>query len=165
MLIHINGSASIAIGDSGIAAGRHSSLKAHDNESSARSMRYIKPRHPPLSLTFFSLSIPFSSFVLGFCQDFAAYYSTIISIFIKNINYTHEHIHFTKRLDMSNKFLSLAVLALGVLTQNSAAYFRMSCSQIQIGRIDPIVNPKSFSPHAHKISGPSSKYQSMPHPP
>ena len=59
---------------------------------------------------------------------------------------------------MLNGALSVAVLVLGVLAQNSAAYFRMSCSQMQIGRIDPVVNPGALARHAHKISGPSSKY-------
>ncbi|KAG6993847.1 hypothetical protein G7Y79_00050g085840 [Physcia stellaris] len=57
---------------------------------------------------------------------------------------------------MYNKYLSNAVLVLGVLAHSSTAYFRMSCSQIQVARIDPIVNPNSLSPHAHKISGPSN---------
>lgn len=58
---------------------------------------------------------------------------------------------------MSIRLQSLALLVLGVLAQNSAAYFRMSCSRMRIGRIDPVVNFGKVSPHVHKISGASSK--------
>ena len=59
---------------------------------------------------------------------------------------------------MSLRLQSLALLVLGVLAQNAAAYFRMSCSRMRIGRIDPVVNFGKVSPHVHKISGASSKY-------
>ena len=147
---------SIAIGDCGIAAGRHLSLKAHVNESSARSMKDIRPPHP-------TIVSHFSPHTL-----FHFLPRTLQPIILQTFSFHQTIIHNTKTHsfyqghDMSHSFLSLAVLVLGVLTQNSAAYFRMSCSEIQVGRIDPIVNPKSFSPHAHKISGPSSKYRSKP---
>ncbi|CAF9922732.1 MAG: hypothetical protein HETSPECPRED_005133 [Heterodermia speciosa] len=67
---------------------------------------------------------------------------------------------------MSIRLQSLALLVLGVLVQNSAAYFRMSCSRMRIGRIDPVVNFGKVSPHVHKISGasnisPNSTFQTL----
>ena len=49
------------------------------------------------------------------------------------------------------------VLALLALTGFCDAFWRMSCSVIQEGRIDPIVSPGKVASHAHKISGASSK--------
>jgi hypothetical protein len=37
------------------------------------------------------------------------------------------------------------------------AFWRMVCSTIQTGRIDPIVNPGAVSGHAHTVAGPISK--------
>ena len=52
---------------------------------------------------------------------------------------------------------SLLLLSLGSLTGLSDAFWRMSCSVIQTGRIDPIVTPGKVSSHVHKLSGASSK--------
>ena len=52
---------------------------------------------------------------------------------------------------------SLLLLSLGSLTGLSDAFWRMSCSIIQTGRIDPIVSPGEVASHVHKIAGASSK--------
>ena len=51
---------------------------------------------------------------------------------------------------------SLFLLSLGSLAGISEAFWRMSCSIIQTGRIDPIVSPGKVASHVHKISGASS---------
>ncbi|CAD6582987.1 MAG: hypothetical protein ASARMPRED_001123 [Alectoria sarmentosa] len=61
---------------------------------------------------------------------------------------------------------SLLLLSLGSLTGLSDAFWRMSCSIIQTGRIDPIVSPGEVASHVHKISGASnigrsSTYESL----
>lgn len=61
---------------------------------------------------------------------------------------------------------ALLLLSLGFLTGFSDAFWRMSCSIIQTGRIDPIVSPGEVSSHVHKISGasnigPNSTYESL----
>ena len=53
---------------------------------------------------------------------------------------------------------SLFFLSLGSLTGLSDAFWRMSCTIIQTGRIDPVVTPGIVSSHVHKISGASSEY-------
>lgn len=40
------------------------------------------------------------------------------------------------------------------------AFWRMVCSTIQVGRIDPIVSPGGVSGHSHTIAGPNSMYYS-----
>ena len=52
---------------------------------------------------------------------------------------------------------SLLLLSLGSFPGLSDAFWRMSCSIIQTGRLDPIVSPGEVSSHVHKISGASSK--------
>ena len=52
---------------------------------------------------------------------------------------------------------SLFLLSLGSLTGLSDAFWRMSCSTIQTGRVDPIVSPGKVASHVHRIAGASSK--------
>ncbi|RGP81502.1 fungistatic metabolite [Fusarium longipes] len=47
-------------------------------------------------------------------------------------------------------------LALVALVAWAEAFWRMSCSVIQTGRIDPIIAPGTFSAHVHKLSGASN---------
>ncbi|KAH9905697.1 WSC domain-containing protein [Xylariomycetidae sp. FL2044] len=54
---------------------------------------------------------------------------------------------------MVNLRTYLVVLA---ALQHANAFFRMSCSLIQTGRLDPIVHPGAVSPHVHKVSGGSN---------
>lgn len=37
------------------------------------------------------------------------------------------------------------------------AFWRMGCSVVQVGRIDPLVNPGTIAAHAHTIVGGSSE--------
>ena len=57
---------------------------------------------------------------------------------------------------------SLFLLSLGSLTGLSDAFWRMSCSTIQTGRIDPIVSPGKVASHVHRIAGASSKCSVLP---
>ena len=59
---------------------------------------------------------------------------------------------------MSFQQTKILVVALASLIGFSDAFWRMSCSIIQTGRIDPIVDPGGIPPHVHKISGASSEY-------
>ena len=58
---------------------------------------------------------------------------------------------------MDVKIVTKSLVALLALTGSSDAFWRMSCSVIQEGRIDPIVSPGKVASHVHKISGASSK--------
>ncbi|KAL4722163.1 hypothetical protein ACLX1H_010938 [Fusarium chlamydosporum] len=51
----------------------------------------------------------------------------------------------------AKKFLFLLTLVAWV-----EAFWRMSCSVIQTGRVDPIIAPGTFSAHVHKLSGASN---------
>ncbi|ETN45874.1 uncharacterized protein HMPREF1541_00055 [Cyphellophora europaea CBS 101466] len=53
-----------------------------------------------------------------------------------------------------------------LLLRQAEAFWRLPCGRIQLGRVDPIVNPGLVSGHVHTISGPnnfgvSSNYQSL----
>ncbi|OTA98734.1 hypothetical protein M426DRAFT_76813 [Hypoxylon sp. CI-4A] len=51
----------------------------------------------------------------------------------------------------------MGVLAtLAVYTPSVDAYWRMSCSTIQTGRVDPNISPGAVSAHVHKVSGASN---------
>jgi hypothetical protein len=52
---------------------------------------------------------------------------------------------------------SAAVGALFAAPGGVNAYWRMSCSIIQEGRIDPVISYGSASSHVHKLSGAASK--------
>ncbi|KAF9779950.1 hypothetical protein IL306_000936 [Fusarium sp. DS 682] len=54
-------------------------------------------------------------------------------------------------VNYTNSFLAL--LAFVALAEG---YWRMSCSIIQTGRVDPIIAPGTFSAHVHKLSGASN---------
>ncbi|KAG8669333.1 hypothetical protein FPOAC1_008725 [Fusarium poae] len=47
-------------------------------------------------------------------------------------------------------------LGLVVFVAWAEAFWRMSCSVIQTGRVDPIIAPGTFSAHVHKLSGASN---------
>ena len=38
------------------------------------------------------------------------------------------------------------------------AFFRIHCAKVQVGRIDPIVNPGALAAHCHTIVGGSSEF-------
>jgi hypothetical protein len=48
------------------------------------------------------------------------------------------------------------LIGLLVLVAWTEAFWRMSCSIIQTGRVDPIIAPGTFSAHVHKLSGASN---------
>lgn len=50
------------------------------------------------------------------------------------------------------------IVTFAVMTGLVDAFWRMSCSVIQTGRIDPVISPGVVSSHVHKIVGASSKY-------
>lgn len=52
-------------------------------------------------------------------------------------------------------------LAIGVLATGTQAFWRMNCDFIEIGRIDPIINPGGLAAHAHTIVGGSSASPSI----
>ncbi|KAI1799599.1 WSC-domain-containing protein [Daldinia bambusicola] len=52
-------------------------------------------------------------------------------------------------------YLGLLAASLAGL-QGADAYWRMSCSLIQTGRLDPNISPGVVSPHVHKVSGASN---------
>ncbi|KAI4213743.1 MAG: hypothetical protein LQ351_003709 [Letrouitia transgressa] len=52
--------------------------------------------------------------------------------------------------------LATSLLKLGFIAGTAQAYWRLSCGIIQSSRIDPVINPGSLSPHAHKITGASN---------
>jgi hypothetical protein len=54
--------------------------------------------------------------------------------------------------------LARFLLAIASLTIVVDGYWRMQCSLIETGRIDPIVSPGKISGHAHKIAGGSSQW-------
>lgn len=51
---------------------------------------------------------------------------------------------------------TISVFVLAALTGLNDAYWRMSCSNLQTGRIDPVVSPGQIASHVHKIAGGSS---------
>ncbi|KAI9710821.1 MAG: hypothetical protein M1812_007370 [Candelaria pacifica] len=58
------------------------------------------------------------------------------------------------------------MVALTGLAVTVEAYWRLPCSLIQTGRIDPVINPGMISPHVHKIVGasninPNSTYDTL----
>jgi len=71
---------------------------------------------------------------------------------------THYMAHFT--MSTFNPVLVL-VLVLFLFNGLSSAFWRMSCSVIQTGRIDPVVSPGKVASHVHKISGAQSKSSSF----
>ncbi|KAF7562350.1 hypothetical protein G7046_g1797 [Stylonectria norvegica] len=52
--------------------------------------------------------------------------------------------------------VSRALLGLLLIAASTDAYWRMSCSLIQTGRVDPIINPGHVAGHVHKVSGASN---------
>lgn len=41
------------------------------------------------------------------------------------------------------------------------AFWRMSCSIVQTGRVDPLVSPGKVAGHVHKIAGGSSQWPAL----
>ncbi|KAF4547191.1 Hypothetical protein D9617_54g000250 [Elsinoe fawcettii] len=62
--------------------------------------------------------------------------------------------------------MSSLLLNILLLASYAEAFWRMNCNIIQIGRVDPIINPGALAQHAHTISGGSNvgvnaTYQSL----
>lgn len=72
----------------------------------------------------------------------------------------------TSKMKFFAKFGAVMVLVLEHQQYQVNAFWRMGCSTILNGRIDPIVNPGKLSTHSHTIVGGSnigvnSSYESM----
>lgn len=70
------------------------------------------------------------------------------------------------KMRFSPRFGAVMVLLLELQQHQVKAFWRMGCSTIINGRIDPIVNPGTLSFHSHTIVGGSnigidSSYESM----
>lgn len=57
-------------------------------------------------------------------------------------------------MQLKNVFASLALASIGGVD----AFFRLNCAKVQVGRIDPIVNPGALAAHCHTIVGGSSEF-------
>jgi hypothetical protein len=57
-------------------------------------------------------------------------------------------------MQFKNVVAALALASVGGVD----AFFRINCAKIQVGRIDPIVNPGALAAHCHSIVGGSSRY-------
>ncbi|KAI5246626.1 WSC-domain-containing protein [Aureobasidium subglaciale] len=55
-------------------------------------------------------------------------------------------------MQLRNTVIALAFSSIGGVD----AFFRINCAKIQVGRIDPIVNPGALAAHCHTISGGSN---------
>lgn len=56
---------------------------------------------------------------------------------------------------MHNRKMNVLIsLVLAVFIAQANAFWRLSCGRIQMGRVDPIINPNAISGHSHTISGP-----------
>lgn len=62
-------------------------------------------------------------------------------------------------MQFKNAIATLALASVGGVD----AFFRINCAKIQVGRIDPIVNPGALAAHCHTIVGGSSKYRHDAH--
>ena len=56
-------------------------------------------------------------------------------------------------MQLKNAVAALAFASIGGVD----AFFRGNCAKIQVGRIDPIVNPGALAAHCHSIVGGSSE--------
>jgi hypothetical protein len=56
-------------------------------------------------------------------------------------------------MQLKNAVAALAFASIGGVD----AFFRVNCAKIQVGRIDPIVNPGALAAHCHSIVGGSSE--------
>jgi hypothetical protein len=52
---------------------------------------------------------------------------------------------------------ALLVVVLSLTFGTVDAFWRMVCSTVQVGRVDPVVSPGGVSGHCHTIAGPNSK--------
>ncbi|OCT50818.1 WSC domain-containing protein [Cladophialophora carrionii] len=57
---------------------------------------------------------------------------------------------------MRNVHGAFLTIVLSLAFGNVDAFWRMVCSTVQVGRIDPIVNPGGISGHCHTIAGPNN---------
>ncbi len=57
---------------------------------------------------------------------------------------------------MGNFHGALLAIVLSLSLGQVDAFWRMVCGTIQVGRVDPIVNPGGISGHAHTIAGPNN---------
>lgn len=57
-------------------------------------------------------------------------------------------------MQLKNVVASLALASIGGVD----AFFRLNCAKVQVGRIDPIVNPGALAAHCHTIVGGSSEF-------
>lgn len=55
-------------------------------------------------------------------------------------------------------------LQAGLLLHGVDAFWRMNCGTIQLGRIDPIINPGGISGHVHILAGPNSTLRELHQP-
>jgi Domain of unknown function (DUF1996) len=53
--------------------------------------------------------------------------------------------------------IPLQILAAAALLGHADAFWRTGCSKLELGRIDPIVQPGVVSNHVHTVLGASSK--------
>ena len=51
----------------------------------------------------------------------------------------------------------ILLLGLIALIGQSLAFWRMGCSKLTLGRVDPIVSPGQVSAHVHTVVGSSSE--------
>jgi hypothetical protein len=66
---------------------------------------------------------------------------------LRNQSLSHDNMQY------KNVIAALALASVGGVD----AFFRINCAKIQVGRVDPIVNPGALAAHCHTISGGSSK--------
>jgi hypothetical protein len=57
-------------------------------------------------------------------------------------------------MQLRNAVATLALVSIGGVD----AFFRINCAKVQVGRIDPIVNPGALAAHCHTIVGGSSEF-------
>ena len=57
-------------------------------------------------------------------------------------------------MQFKNAVAALALASVGGVD----AFFRLNCAKVQVGRIDPIVNPGALAAHCHTIVGGSSEF-------
>jgi hypothetical protein len=62
----------------------------------------------------------------------------------------------TPDLRMVNFHGALLAVLLSLTFGHVDAFWRMVCGTIQVGRVDPIVNPNGISGHSHMIAGPNN---------
>jgi hypothetical protein len=66
---------------------------------------------------------------------------------------------FSEVIEMAliNYITLLLLFTIALLSSNVEAFWRMRCSKIQMGRVDPIVTPGKAASHSHVLVGSSSE--------